>query len=181
MCAFVLFWVSFPDAWTPFGALSVFGRGSGLYISNKINTNSNLVNKNIHATVKAQYFGCIKTLVHGQLWFIPGVIMYWFFFLVDLWCSHKTLHTTFSNGLILAFNLCPLAQRRYWLRYFEHKIHVSKSCSLVHVSPHLSKFEVEEFFPRKCVFRGIYVPVVLICACAELEIPWINMFYRREH
>ena len=32
--------------------------------------------------------------------------------------------------------------------------------------PHLSKFEVEEFFPRKCVFGGVYVPVVPICACA---------------
>ena len=60
MCAFVLFWVSFPDAWTAFASSEGGGRQSP---NKKTNTNSNPVNKKTHATVRGQYIHVLKFLM----------------------------------------------------------------------------------------------------------------------
>ena len=75
MCAFVLFWVSFPDAWTAFASSE--GRGGGRQSPNKkTNTNSNPVNKKTHATVRGQYIRKIYRLFHGKQWSVPGLFVY---------------------------------------------------------------------------------------------------------
>ena len=73
MCAFVLFWVSFSDAWTAFAS----SKGGGRQIPNKkTNTNSNPVNKKTHATVRGQYIRKIYRLFHGKQWSVPGLVVY---------------------------------------------------------------------------------------------------------
>ena len=75
MCAFVLFWVSFPDAWTAF-ASSEEGGGWRQSPNKKTNTNSNPVNKKTHATVRGQYIRKIYRLFHGKQWSVPGLFVY---------------------------------------------------------------------------------------------------------
>ena len=75
MCAFVLFWVSFPDAWTAF-ASSEGGEGGRQSPNKKTNTNSNPVNKKTHATVRGQYIRKIYRLFHGKQWSVPGLFVY---------------------------------------------------------------------------------------------------------
>ena len=65
MCAFLLFWVSFPDAWTAF-ASSEEGGGEAESQQKKTNTNSNPVNKKTHATVRGQYIRKIYRLFHWK-------------------------------------------------------------------------------------------------------------------
>ena len=73
MCAFVLFWVSFPDAWTAFASSE---GGGGRVPTKKTNTNSNPVNKKTHATVRGQYIRKIYCLFHGKQWSVPGLFVY---------------------------------------------------------------------------------------------------------
>ena len=63
MCAFVLFWVSFPDAWTAFAS---FEEGGGRLPTTKTSTESNPVNKKTHATVRRQYIRKIYRLFEGK-------------------------------------------------------------------------------------------------------------------
>ena len=44
---------------------------------------------------------------------------------------------------------CPCTHMRYRLRHFLPKTHVSKPCSPVHVSPHLSTFEIQNYLWRQ--------------------------------
>ena len=73
MCAFVLFWVSFPDAWTAFASSEGGGEAES---QQKTNTNSNPVNKKTHATVRGQYIRKIYRLFHGKQWSVPGLFVY---------------------------------------------------------------------------------------------------------
>ena len=67
---FVISWMSFPVAWIAFWSLG--GGGSSWVPSRKINTNSNLVKKKIHATVRRQYIRNKKRLFHGKTWRTPS-------------------------------------------------------------------------------------------------------------
>ena len=72
MCAFVLFWVSFPDAWTAFASSEGGGRQSP---NKKTNTNSNPVNKKTHATVmiRGQYMNPLAGAAQNwQKYFFRG-------------------------------------------------------------------------------------------------------------
>ena len=61
---------------------------------------------------------------------------------------------------------------RYRLRHFLPKTHVSKPCSPVHVSPHLSTFEIQNYFRHdvsgpKFSFRRVSNPHSCMCTGAR--------------
>ena len=78
MCAFVLFWVSFPDAWTAFASSEGRGGGGGRVPTKKTNTYSNPVNKKTHPKDRGHvhYIRKIYRLFHGKQWSVPGLFMY---------------------------------------------------------------------------------------------------------
>ena len=69
---------------------------------------------------------------------------------------------------------CPCTHMRYRLRHFLPKTHVSKPCSPVHVSPHLSTFEIQNYFRHdvsgpKFSFRRVSNPLVIRACVRERE------------
>ena len=74
MCAFVLFWVIFPDTWTSFASSE--GGGGGRVPTKKQILIKNPVNKKKHATVRGQYIRKIYRLFHGKQWSLPGLVVY---------------------------------------------------------------------------------------------------------